>query len=338
MEVLCLIQFLKGKRFYFLMACGLIFLAFNVEVAGATSLLIFLITVYLLRSKRKVLIFSFLAILAVAIKLLTLVSNNVFIGSNFLQMFQEFIKIIGRSTIPQQVYLGAILFLILNVIFVYQKKKNNFVKNFIYLSLVLTLTSYLFFSSNHGWRDWHTVYLAPLLFINVLLIFSQIPKKFSIPLFLLIISLELLNFNHNYQEYLIIKDDNGILSNQLKVMDWIYNNSEGNGFNAYTYTNTFYDYNYQYLFGWYGKNKYGFYPCEYSNFPLSHKELYIPGWQHYVEPKLGCDKFRFLIIESDTNGETNKDWITEFKIEHHFVEKITIAKTVVEKYKTRHIY
>ncbi len=338
MGILCLIQFLKGKRVYFLMACGLIFLAFNVEVAGATSLLIFLITVYLLRSKRKVLIFSFLALLIVAIKMLTLVSSNVFIGTNFLQMFQEFIKIIGRTTIPQQIYLGAILFLILNVIFVYQKKKNNFVKNFIYLSLVLTLTSYLFFSSNHGWRDWHTVYLAPLLFINVLLILSQIPKKFSIPLFLLIMSLQILNFSHNYQEYLNIKDDNGILSNQLKIMDWIYSKSEGNGFNVYTYTNTFYDYNYQYLFGWYGKSKYGFYPCEYSNFPPSHKELYIPGWQHYVEPKLGCDKFRFLIVESDTNGESNSDWITEFRIEHHFVEKVTIGKTVVEKYKTRDIY
>jgi hypothetical protein len=66
--------------------------------------------------------------------------------------------------------------------------------------------------------------------------------------------------------------------------------------------------------------------------------LYVPGWEHYVEPKLGCDKFRFLIIESDTNGETNKDWILDFRSKNVFLERVTIGKTVIEKYKLPDIY
>src|SRR5260221_13789726 len=107
--------------------------------------------------------------------------------------------------------------------------------------------------------------------------------------------------------------------------------NENYGFNLYTYTNSFYDYSYQYLVSWYGLPKYGFYPCEYSNFPLSIKTLYIPHTENYVEPKLGCDKFRFLIIDSTTNGNENKDWINKFRNQTIFIEKVNIGNTIIEK-------
>ena len=117
----------------------------------------------------------------------------------------------------------------------------------------------------------------------------------------------------------------------MKVLDWIYSHNEGNGFNLYTYTDSFYDYSYQYLISWYGKEKYGFYPCEYANFPLAHKYLYIPGAEKYNTPQLGCDKFRFLIIDSTTNGNKNKGWINEFRDLTIFVEKTQIGNTTIEK-------
>jgi hypothetical protein len=126
-----------------------------------------------------------------------------------------------------------------------------------------------------------------------------------------------------------------MLYNQLSVLDWIYTHNDEDGFNVYTYTNTFYDYPYQYLFWWYGRERYGFMPCEYSNYPKSPKETYIPDFLEYTEPRLGCNRLRFLIVESDTNGQTNKNWIDDFRNDTLLVEEVTIGTVIVEKREVR---
>src|SRR5258708_2262847 len=151
-------------------------------------------------------------------------------------------------------------------------------------------------------------------------------------LFIIIIFIfQILIFKDNYLNYLKPSPNPSLLYNQEKVMDWIYTHNENNGFNLYTYTNTYWDYTYQYLVYWYALPKYGFYPCEYSNFPLSIKALYIPYPENYVRPQLGCDKFRFLIIDSVTNGNENKNWINDFRSQTILVDETKIGNTTIEK-------
>ncbi len=347
-----LIILLIKKRY--VLALIPIFLAFNTELAGATAFLIFYALIgawWVLKKKLDLPSFVICAIGLPLMGILKIVNDflnqpvgatrfaglGVFNGVNFGQMAIEFGKMLGQAAIPQNPYLGLGIIILIIVIFVKRKKKNLFIKNFVFLSLGLIITSYFFFSSNLGWRAWHTVYIPPLIFISLTFMLYEF-KRIGYFLIGIIFVLQIINFKDNVTSYLKPTNNPSLLSNQLKVLDWVYSHNEGNGFNLYTYTNTFYDYSYQYLVSWYGKPKYGFYPCEYSNFPISNKDLYMPGWQHYVEPQLGCDDYRFLIVESDTNGNENKNWINEFRIETHLIDSFKIGDTLIEKRKTRDIY
>jgi len=225
------------------------------------------------------------------------------------------------------------------------KMQNKFMKNFFWTGWGLVLVSYLFFGSNHGWRAWHTVYIPIVSLIVILLTCWGLVRRRQTLIKIggasvigIILFFNLMNFRNNYFSYLQVSDNPSLLYNQLKVLDWIYTHNEDNGFNLYTYTDSFYDYSYQYLISWYAKKKYGFYPCEYANYPLAHKYLYIPGEENYREPKLGCDKLRFLIVDSKTNGNDNKNWIEDFRRKTILVEKTEIGKILIEKRKMPDIY
>ncbi len=148
---------------------------------------------------------------------------------------------------------------------------------------------------------------------------------------IIVITANMLYFGGRYIDHFRYSPDSSMLYNEISVLDWIYTHNDEDGFNVYTYTDTFYDYPYQYLFWWYGRKKYGFMPCEYSNFPLSHKEVYVPNYLNYNEPQLGCNRLRFLIIQSDTNGQSNEDWIADFQKSTKLLENITIGSIEVEK-------
>lgn len=324
-EILILSEFLGGRKKFIYLGLLPIFLAFNTNLAGFVVMaLVYLLTiVWRFRSRFRA--FAFF-------------DGRIFGGLNFGVITPVFIAMVGSTVMPSNTTVGALIFAVIFLLFLKRKKVNQDVKNFVFLSILTFVVSFLFFGSNRGWRDWHTNYLPPLLFVSLLLMFFSLGKRLALVLLVLVATLQINNFYKSYKNYIGENKDKGILANQLKVMDWIYSHNEENGFHAYVYTDTFYDYNYQYLFSWYGRSKYGFYPCEYANFPVSHKILYVPGWEHYVEPKLGCDKLRFLIIESDTNGEENKDWMIEWRSKHVFLERTEINETVIEKYKTPDIY
>jgi hypothetical protein len=339
-----LILLLLKKRY----CLGLIpvILALNTELAGAIVFLLFYIVMGLVFVIKGHLSFKKYTLFAFGIPLIGLIKIandflhqskattnaglHVFAGTNFIQMAKEFVKIIGQTLIPQNYLIGFLLMIAIAIMYIKLRRKNKFIKQFVYLSFLLIFISYLFFGSNHGWREWHTVYIQPFILITSLLICYELKTKGK-TLIILIFFLNIINFRNNYINYLKPSNDRSLLYNQIKVVDWIYTHSENNGFNLYTYTDSYYDYSYQYLISWYAKNKYGFYPCEYSNFPLSIKMLYVPNPQNYVEPKLGCDKFRFLIIDSNTNGNTNKDWINGFRGKTVFLEKTQIGNTTIEK-------
>lgn len=85
----------------------------------------------------------------------------------------------------------------------------------------------------------------------------------------------------------VFAGDAAVYRNQLAVVDYIYSNAHGQPFNYVAYSPAVYDYPYQYLFSWYGKNKY-----------------------HYM-PSSGKQKLFFLIIEPDfQHPSLLRDWLT----------------------------
>jgi hypothetical protein len=54
--------------------------------------------------------------------------------------------------------------------------------------------------------------------------------------------------------------DASVYKNQIRVVDSIYQQANHTPFNVQTYSPSMIDYNYQYLFAWYGKKQYGFVP------------------------------------------------------------------------------
>ncbi len=355
--LLFLTKFLKGKRIYYFLALLPVIFAFNTEVAGAIVFLITFILVGFWGYLKKILslkayLVSAFVIPAIGIARMVYETLFAFLKSgsvlgastglgvasstSFKGVLEQFGKIVTEAIIPDNllVSFGVILLIVFLLIITKTKLKKSIIR-FFGLTVVIGAVSYLFFASNKGYRDWHTVYLTPLIFITTLLFVLSLPKKIGLFVLAIIMFFQIKNFYFRYSDYLKPTGNSSLFANELRVVDLIYKNSENNGFSVYTYTDTFYDYTYQYLFSWYGRNKYGFYPCEYSNFPNSDKSLYIPGYGHYTEPKLGCDKLRFLIIESNTNGEKNKDWIKEFGLETRLLDTMEVGKTKIEKRSVR---
>ncbi len=344
-------KFILGeKRFYYWALIPLL-LSFNADLPGAVVMLMsfFVITTWAYRKKlidkKPILIIAFTGlagVIFIAKQFLVQILHNktvstghglgVFSGTNIVGTVSEFAKSISLSSIPQSIYIGIGFWGIALFLYFKSAKKNKFINTFTNVFILIFIVSFLFFSTNKGLRSWHIAYLAPLALTTLVLTISSLKLKFKIILFTILVVSQFVYFVQQYTNYLKPSGNPSLLYNETKVVDWIYQNSEGNGFNVYNYTNTFYDYSYQYLFSWYGKPKYGFYPCEYANYPLSHKVLYVPGYEKYVEPKLGCDKLRFLIIQSDTNGEENKDWINKFRSYNKLIESTKIGDILIEKY------
>ncbi len=93
--------------------------------------------------------------------------------------------------------------------------------------------------------------------------------------------------------------DRSILANELADIDWVYKNADGQGFKAYNYVPAVYDFNYQYLYWWYGTKKYGYQPFSVSY--LDNVPQYIPDnnlfWHH--KRSLSSKYPIFLIIEQN---------------------------------------
>ena len=347
--ILFLTRFLAKKIKYYFYALIPILLAFNANIAGAMVLLIFYILIGLLAWHKKLITlisfvvsivpFFVLGILAIIGGFVskgqaTGTGLGIFSGTNFGVTIPNFIEMLSQATIPQNLIIGVFIFFIVFLLYL-RNKKQEFSNRFIVLTLVLYISSFVFFSFSRGWRDWQTVYLPPLLFVSYILMLFSLPKRIGISLLAFTFVFQLAFFVQKYKSYQGTSKDPSILSNQQKIIDWIYSHGEDQGFSVYTYTNTFYDYPYQYLFWWYARPKYSYLPCEYSNFPLSHKELYVPGYQYYLKPDRGCGRLRFIIIESDTNGEANKDWIDKFKNYNDLIDKQDVGKVKIEKYYTK---
>lgn len=129
-----------------------------------------------------------------------------------------------------------------------------------------------------------------------------------------------INIKPNYQLQLLKTNfadslkDTSVYQNQKNIIDYIYQDAQGQGFKVYTYAPAVYDYPYQYLFFYHGLGHYDYLPEDFS---------YLPDQPEYVQKKTQqlqslADKIKssqnltYLIIEPDSHPTRQQDWLKHF--------------------------
>ncbi len=246
----------------------------------------------------------------------------------------RFSIIISRSLYRQQPEIGVLGFVLVLILFfrkIHTHKVNPFVKHFIILSLSLFFLSWIFFTTNLGWRDWHTAFLSPLIFLGFLLALTEIPTLLGAILITVSIYSHLAIFISRYQQNFRPTSDASLLVNETAAIDWVYQKSASAGFSSYAYLPSVFDYPYQYLFWWHGLSKYGYLPCEYSSFP-GDPLTYLPDSRSYRVPTRTCPgNLRFLIIEPDKNTTNFNQWFAAISQNTALLEESKIGLITVQK-------
>lgn len=257
-------------------------------------------------------------------------SNQSFLSkSQFGTLQTAYSTLLGESVLPQLPLLGILIYSVVSGVALLRFRQ-EFTTKFILLTITLVVLTFFWFGSNTGWHPWHTVYISPLIFISLLLILYTFPIQVRIILLLPIITGHLVFFGTRYIEYISPSDDASLLINELKAIEWTYNQSSGKGFYVYSYLPSVYDYPYQYLYWWYGIKRYGYVPCEYSSFPGS-PDLFIPGKDTYTSPQRPCEPIRFLIIEPDKNYSYQDQWLKGVRENTTLLNETRIGTIRVEK-------
>jgi len=347
---------IAGDEMQYLWSALWVGLGFHAEIAGSIALSLFyaLVTVWAIVRRR-----VSWQIVAAGISLIIVLFIPFFISeyqSNFLQtrtIVEQFgsggvfarssataisktvQEDIVRSTFRQIPELGLALFCAIVVLVWYRWIQKTRINRFIYrysiLTLVLLVVAWVFFSTNNGWREWHTLFLSPVIFVMILLMLHEMHNKLAIGIFVISLYSHITGFVPEYLANFSPTPDASILHNELAAIDWVYRESHGSGFSEYNYLPSVYDFPYQYLFWWYGKKTYGYLPCEYSSYPGAPK-LVVPGAVNYTTPTKSCTTLRFLIIEPDNQHRAYRQrWIDGVSQGSTLLTQTTIGTIIVQK-------
>ena len=108
------------------------------------------------------------------------------------------------------------------------------------------------------------------------------------------------------------KSDPAQLANQMKAIDYIYEDKKENNFSAYVFTPSIYDHNYQYLFWWQGIALDRGLPADFAYLP--NQPDYVRNKNVYKSRKPAADLV-YLIIENAAENEfyTKNNWLKNFQ-------------------------
>ncbi len=201
------------------------------------------------------------------------------------------------------------LLLVLGLYFLIKKTGPKSTREFFVINLaflVFAFVFYLLFPKEI--KSWYLLGLAvPLVFLYS----SSLSLLFSIGKPVIKLGVILLFFASLYSTYVAQTDylkvadimssnNKSSLKNEKRVIDWVYQHAGGQGFKAYSYLPSIYDYPYQYLYWWYGPKAYGYQPNEVAYLP--NQPEYIDNMTSFITitKPLSTDEPVFLIIEKDT--------------------------------------
>lgn len=357
MAIFCLVDFLKGEKKKYLYAAVFFGLFFHTDLASALAVNFFYFGfgLYSLTTKRLKTKDFFLANGIILFFLIphfvseltndfsqtqTLIKelqnpNGAFANGQFSRLSKHIFMVVSRSIYRQIPEIGFLGFLVVTFLFIRKlvyKSVKPFTKYFVLLSICFLLTSWFFFATNSGWRDWQTSFLSPLIFVSVILAIVELKGFLLIPLMLLTIISHLNTFQKRYKQYLEPNDDPSLLVNEIKAIDWAYAQTENKSYSVYVWIPSIFDYHYQYLFWWYGRNKYGYFPCVVNTFPGSPKTYLPKDYDRYEKPKGDCpSKVRLLIMEPDENGQIDQAWYRDITQHASKVSGTNIGRLRLEK-------
>lgn len=181
--------------------------------------------------------------------------------------------------------------------------------NLIFLTLTFLVCTFLITVEIKGWYMYGIAIPAAMVLTLSFYQFRNQKHKILTLLGLYLI-FNLLPFFKNERTQMASRDPVQ-LTNQLKALDLIYSDHQGEPFSVYVFTPSIYDYNYQYLFWWYLEKK---------NEPMPSDFAYLPDVPDYTRNKNFYTKNPtlenqvYLIVENAKENEfyTKSDWLKNF--------------------------
>lgn len=182
-------------------------------------------------------------------------------GKQFWELFVN--TLAGGNGYIASVIVFLILFL---VVFCFRKAKARG-KDFLLMGVITLLVFFFGFNLfNHSiWG--HYLVGIPVFYILIAalalqFLYESVSQKiviYVISLVFLIIALNPIRIAQNINSA-GFEGDASVYRNQLKVVDYVYKKADTKAFNVTVYTPPIFDYTYQYLFSWHGKNTYKYVP------------------------------------------------------------------------------
>ena len=250
-----------------------------------------------------------------------ILGDKLTLGQRLVDRYDNYLGVL-RSTLPfGRFSVWVFLIAVVLIVFLFLKRKISLRSKTLFLtSFSLLLISIVVFLLYPGrLKDWWTVGLSiPFILISALsfsLLFQskKIIFRFAGLVFIVYFCFSVLTYYQSiiHQRLSQRSTDRALLLNQIDAIDLVYKQAGGKGFKVYDYSPAVYDYNYQYLFWWYGLKRYGYLPeavTYQDNVPP-----YIENNAFYWHNARPATELTFLIIESDPNHlEKEKSWRANF--------------------------
>jgi hypothetical protein len=105
-------------------------------------------------------------------------------------------------------------------------------------------------------------------------------------------------------------DDPKNAKNIIRTLDWVYEMADGERFEAYNFVPEVYDYPYQYLFWWYGKERYNYTPLVVS-YSITDVPSYTRMAENFINNNGGGQSRYISLIYEMKDGHNS--WLEQFK-------------------------
>lgn len=316
-------SFAKKKKAFKSLLLGLV-VGLSLQLEAATAIVLLPVVIFFLyKDKNHLLYFLFTFLLTLLPQLLFELRHNFLMTKVFLDQltgkndviqntlqFKPLIydrlnslKYLAAQTFPLLHYLTVLLFTIGTFIYSRKRKQDVFIK----ANLLFFIFFYLLFLVfPHPLKTWYLYALV----LPIVFVISDLLEDFQRPaiIFLVVIlAASLLQQKNQISAASSLDPSN--LNNRLKTVEKVYELANGDGFNLYNYTPSVYDYPYQYLFWWQGR-EYGYHPAKITyqdNVPE-----YIPNNDRLLNLKKEATQ-TFFIVEENKTQEANL-WLNQFEL------------------------
>lgn len=154
---------------------------------------------------------------------------------------------------------------LLIIIFIKTNKKEKETIKVLMGIIIGVFLMYAFYP--HDLWEWYLIGLGTVYIFLLGLIMTKLLEhrilKFLVLIFFLGVSFYSLNdLKEKYYPQPKIDDNLAFVKAKKEIIDYIYNDADGQPFGVFVYTPPIYDFPYEYLFWWYGQKKFGYLPTE----------------------------------------------------------------------------